>query len=71
VVLRLSVADRRREVVEHFTRQVAALITCGPQGTTGYAEGRPRVHELFGYWPTLVSRERVRPAVQLLEVAET
>ena len=52
-VLRISVADPRREVVERFTRELTPLITAGPQGITGYAEGRPAVREVFGYWPTL------------------
>jgi hypothetical protein len=67
-VLRISVADPRREVVERFTREIAPLITNGPQGLTGYAEGRPSVHEVFGYWPTLIDRKLVRPAVEILEV---
>ncbi|MBI2432173.1 MAG: DUF1446 domain-containing protein [Candidatus Hydrogenedentes bacterium] len=58
-VLRISVADPRREVVERFTRELAALITGGPQGLTGYAAGRPGVHPVFAFWPCLVSRERV------------
>jgi hypothetical protein len=69
VVLRIAAADPRREVVEYFTRQLAPLISSGPQGISGYAEGRPRVHEVFGYWPTLIKRELVRPVVEILEVA--
>jgi hypothetical protein len=67
-VLRISVSDRRREVVERFTREMAPLITSGPQGITGYGEGRPAVHEVFGYWPTLIERGLVRPQVSVLEV---
>ena len=67
-VLRVSVADSRREIVERFTREIAPLVTNGPQGTTGYAEGRPAVHEVFGYWPTLIDRTLVTPRVELLEV---
>ncbi|HEY2588955.1 MAG TPA: acyclic terpene utilization AtuA family protein [Tepidisphaeraceae bacterium] len=67
-VLRISVWDPRREVVERFARQMAPLISAGPQGITGYAEGRPAVHEVFGYWPTLVDRSRVNVRVELLEV---
>lgn len=65
VILRLSAADERREIIEHFTRQIAPLVTTGPQGTTGYAEGRPRVHDAIGYWPTLIPRELVRPVVEV------
>jgi Acyclic terpene utilisation family protein AtuA len=67
-VLRLSVADERREVVDRFTRELMPLITCGPQGITGYAEGRPRVHEVVGYWPCLIDRRSVIPRTEILEV---
>jgi hypothetical protein len=67
-VLRISVADPRRDVVERFSREIAPLITSGPQGITGYAEGRPAVHEVFGYWPTLIDRNLVRSEVEVLEV---
>jgi hypothetical protein len=68
VVLRLTVADARRDIVERFTREIAALITAGPQGTTGYAEGRPVVREAFGYWPTLIDRALVRSEVKIFDV---
>ena len=67
-VLRISVFDPRKEIVERFTREIAPLVTSGPQGTTGYAEGRPPVREVFGYWPTLIPRTKVKPQVQLIEV---
>jgi hypothetical protein len=67
-VLRISVADERRDVVEAFTKELVPLVTSGPQGTTGYADGRPSVREVFGYWPCLIERDRVRPTVEILEV---
>ena len=66
-VLRLSVADDDREAVERFTREIAPLVTCGPQGVTGYASGRPSVIPIFGYWPTLVPRASVEPAYRGVE----
>lgn len=66
-VLRIVVADERREVVENFTKQLMPLISAGPQGITGYAEGRPQVREVFGYWPTTIGREKVSPKVEILE----
>jgi Acyclic terpene utilisation family protein AtuA len=68
VVLRIAVADSRREVVEKFARQMVPLVTAGPQGTTGYAEGRPVIREEFAYWPTLIAREQVKPSVEVIEV---
>ncbi len=66
-VLRIAVEDESRESVERFTRAVMALITAGPQGTTGYAEGRPRVHPVIRYWPCLIDRERVKADVRILD----
>ncbi len=65
-VLRVTVADPRRVAVERFTREMSPLITSGPQGVTGYAAGRPRVHPGFGYWPCLIDKSRVKPQVTIL-----
>ncbi len=65
-VLRVSAADERREVVERFAREIFPLVSRGPQGTTGYAEGRPPVREVFGFWPTLIARERVGTVVEMV-----
>jgi hypothetical protein len=67
VVLRITVADANKEKVEAFTRQLMPLISAGPQGITGYAEGRPAVREAFGYWPTTIDRSLVQPRVEILE----
>lgn len=68
VVLRIAARDQRRAVIERFTRELAPLISSGPQGTTGYAEGRPPIREVFGYWPTLIDRDRVRSSVEIIEI---
>lgn len=68
VVLRVAVTDPSREAVERFSRELLPLITSGPQGITGYGEGRPKVHPVFRYWPCLIDRQRVSPRVTLLEV---
>lgn len=65
-VLRVSVAADTKEPVERFTKEIAPLVTCGPQGVTGYATGRPKVLPVFGYWPCLIDRSVVHPAWQLL-----
>jgi hypothetical protein len=66
-VLRLSVAADTRTPVERFTREIASLVTSGPQGVTGYASGRPKVLPVFGYWPCLIQRERVKPQWRMWE----
>jgi hypothetical protein len=68
-VLRIAVADESHGAVERFTRELMPLITAGPPGTTGYAEGRPRIHPIFRYWPCLIERERAEPIVTVLNQA--
>jgi hypothetical protein len=70
-VLRVAIEATSRDAVERFSQELTPYITAGPQGTTGYAEGRPRVHSVFRYWPCLIARDRVAPQVTLLASAET
>jgi hypothetical protein len=66
-LLRIAVETESRDAAERFALELMPLVTAGPQGTTGYAEGRPRVHPVFRYWPCLVPREAVTPRVQIVE----
>ncbi|HVJ82071.1 MAG TPA: acyclic terpene utilization AtuA family protein [Planctomycetia bacterium] len=63
-VLRIAVEAEAKAPCERFAKELMPLITAGPQGTTGYAEGRPKVHEITRYWPCLVDRSRVTPTVE-------
>jgi hypothetical protein len=63
-LLRIAVAADTSAAVERFSRELMPLITAGPQGTTGYSDGRPRVHPLFRYWPCLIDRDFARPRVE-------
>ena len=65
-VLRISVESATREGAERFTRELIPLVTAGPPGTTGYAEGRPRVHPVIRYWPCLAHRGRTSPALEFV-----
>lgn len=65
-VLRVSVAAGTREPVERFTKEIAPLVTCGPQGVTGYATGRPKALPIFGYWPCLIDRGLAQPHVNFV-----
>lgn len=69
-VLRIAVESASRAPVEAFTRELMPLVTAGPQGTTGYAEGRPRVHEVMRYWPCLIEASRVEPRVSTIVSAD-
>jgi hypothetical protein len=62
-LLRLSVYDPRRAVVERFTKEFAPLVTAGLPGTSGYTTGRPSVREVYAYWPALIDRSAVKPTV--------
>lgn len=70
-VLRIAIEADERGVCEAFSQQLMSLVTAGPQGVTGYAEGRPRVHPIFRYWPCLIDRDRVSPAVSFVAATST
>ena len=66
IQLRVGVRSLRREPVERFTRELAPLILNGPPSVTGFAGGRPKVEEIVAYWPALVPKREIRPAVKIL-----
>jgi len=70
-VLRISVESESKAAVSQFTREMMPLITAGPQGTTGYAEGRPRVHGVIRYWPCLIDSSRAQPQVHFFSSNDT
>jgi hypothetical protein len=70
LVLRLSVQDPRREIVERFLRELAPLAVSGPAGLAGYTTAAGSVRPVYAYWPTLVPRELVTPRVQVRTAAQ-
>ena len=70
IVLRIAVESESKAAVEQFSREMIPLVTAGPQGTTGYAEGRPRVHGVIRYWPCLIESKRAQPLVEFLSSVE-
>jgi len=70
-VLRISVEAEAKEPIEAFTKEMIPLVSAGPQGTTGYAEGRPSVHTVFRYWPCLIASERVSPNLDFMTTLDT
>ncbi len=66
VQLRVGVRALQRDRVERFTRELAPLILNGPPGVTGFAGGRPKVEEVVAYWPALVPKREIGPAVTVL-----
>ena len=69
VVLRVGVKDADRRKVDRFGKELAPLVTSGPPGVTGFAGGRPKATEVLGYWPSLIPKRLVEPAVTVEEVA--
>ncbi len=67
VMLRIAVASHDKEALEYFAKEIAPLVTSGPQGVTGYTTGRSKVRPVFGYWPCLISKERLNPKMELLD----
>jgi hypothetical protein len=66
VVMRVSVHDSRKDVVERFAKEFAPLVTSGPPGVTGYTTGRPPVREVFAYWPALIEKSAIESKVEVL-----
>jgi hypothetical protein len=65
-VLRVAVKDHRREAVERFAKEMASLVSSGPQGVTGYTTGRPKVRPVFGFWPCLLRKSDIKIRVKVL-----
>ncbi len=70
-VLRIAVESDSKIAVDRFTRELMPLITAGPQGTTGYAEGRPRVHGVIRYWPCLIDCELTQSSLVFFSSSDT
>jgi hypothetical protein len=66
VQLRVGARAPDRAPVERFTREIAPLILNGPPSVTGFAGGRPKVEEIVAYWPALIPKREVQPAVEIL-----
>lgn len=67
VQLRIGVRAPDRAPVDRFTREIAPLILNGPPSVTGFAGGRPKPEEIVAYWPALIDKRMVEPAVELVE----
>ena len=68
-VLRVCVASHQQEALEYFAREIASMVTSGPQGVTGYTSGRPQVRPVFAFWPCLIDPAKVTPTVNIIEVS--
>lgn len=67
VVLRVGVRSHDRAAVERFGKEVAPLILTGPPAVTGFAGGRPKPADVIAFWPALIAKTAVAPAVLVEE----
>ena len=67
VQLRVGVRASEEAPVDRFTREIAPLILNGPPSVTGFAGGRPKPEEIVAYWPALLDKTMVKPAVELIQ----
>jgi hypothetical protein len=67
VVLRLGVKGPDHSKVERFGTELVPLVTSGPPGVTGFAGGRPKATEIIGYWPALISKDKITTRVTTFE----
>ncbi|TAM10558.1 MAG: DUF1446 domain-containing protein [Nevskiaceae bacterium] len=68
VLLRIGARGPDRKKLDILGREMAPLVTSGPPGLTGFAAGRARATEVFGYWPALMDKTKVSPRVTVEEV---
>lgn len=66
VQFRIGVRSQDKDDVERFTREIVPLVLNGPPTVTGFAGGRPKVEEIIAYWPGLIPKTELVPAVEVL-----
>lgn len=69
-MLRIAARSESKDALDYLGKQIAPLVTAGPQGTTGYTSGRPHVRPVFGFWPCLIDRKDVEVKVELFEAEQ-
>ncbi len=67
IVLRVAAKSQDKAALERFSKELAPMVTSGPQGVTGYAGGRPKVRPIFAFWPCLIPRDRLVIESQILK----
>ena len=65
-VLRIAAFDPDPAGLQVLAKEIAPLVTRGPQGITGYATGRPKVRQAFWLANNFVPCSQVRPNVEIL-----
>ena len=66
VIMSIGVRGQDRPAMERFSREIIPLVLTGPPSVTGFGGGRPRVREIYAYWPSLLPKEVVTPKVTVI-----
>ena len=66
IVLRLSVKDYDINKIKSFSKEIAPVITNGPAGITGFSGGRPKPQNIIAYWPSLISKSKIKTNIVLV-----
>jgi hypothetical protein len=68
VVLRIGARGRDAGKLDRLGMEIVPLVTSGPPGVTGFAGGRPKSSDIISYWPTLISKDKVKCTVTVEDV---
>jgi hypothetical protein len=66
VIMSIGARGKSRTALERFSREIIPLVLTGPPSVTGFGGGRPRVREIFAYWPALLPKHVVTPKVMII-----
>ncbi len=61
VIISIGARGKDRAAIERFSREIIPLVLTGPPSVTGFGGGRPRVREIFAFWPALLTMHVVTP----------
>jgi Acyclic terpene utilisation family protein AtuA len=65
VVLRIGARSRDKAAVERFLKELVPIALNGPPSVTGLNASRSKVDEIIAYWPALIPKTMVIPAVEV------
>jgi hypothetical protein len=65
VLIRFHAHDYNHAYIKKFCENVASMVLSGPQGISVIG-GRPRIQEVYAYWPFLISKENVK--IKIIEI---
>lgn len=66
VIISIGARGKSRAAIERFSREIIPLVLTGPPSVTGFGGGRPRVREIFAYWPALLPMHVVTPKITIV-----